>query len=334
MRLMITICLTMFAVLLSAQIEPPQTHIAIMLDAKFYHGDRANDGNYDYSDRFQVRKAEISFEGELERFEYAAALGMCTCSGNAAMVDIQEAEIMYNLHDSIKFGVRKGHVLRGFTSATECQGLLASEKPNHSMTFGTCHPMGVAVETYHELPSNMALETEVGLFNGGNSTLDDELDLNVAALFQTPLPGLSALAVYNLTNRKYFDASFNQYSENGYRWAAGLEYVANSLWVTSEFLRGKGFERDDQEMQVWYAQVGYDISTGLKCLPGIQPYVYYENWDKDVGNDAKYQFLEAGMNFKTSANSMLRLAYKSMIEKAPGGVAEPDQILARIQVSL
>jgi len=250
------------------------------------------------------------------------------------MVDIQEAEIMYNLHDSIKFGVRKGHVLRGFTSATECQGLLASEKPNHSMTFGTCHPMGVAVETYHELPSNMALETEVGLFNGGNSTLDDELDLNVAALFQTPLPGLSALAVYNLTNRKYFDASFNQYSENGYRWAAGLEYVANSLWITSEFLRGKGFERDDQEMQVWYAQVGYDISTGLKCLPGIQPYVYYENWDKDVGNDAKYQFLEAGMNFKTSANSMLRLAYKSMIEKAPGGVAEPDQILARIQVSL
>ena len=220
MRLMITICLTMFAVLLSAQIEPPQTYIAIMLDAKFYHGDRANDGNYDYSDRFQVRKAEISFEGELERFEYAAALGMCTCSGNAAMVDIQEAEIMYNLHDSIKFGVRKGHVLRGFTSATECQGLLASEKPNHSMTFGTCHPMGVAVETYHELPSNMALETEVGLFNGGNSTLDDELDLNVAALFQTPLPGLSALAVYNLTNRKYFDASFNQYSENGYRWAA------------------------------------------------------------------------------------------------------------------
>lgn len=335
MKFITAICFTLFVCALSAQIEPPQTHISIMLDAKFFRGDRANDGSYDNANRFQVRKAEICFEGELaDRAEYSTAIGMCTCSGNAATVDIPEAEIMYKLHRNIKLGLRKGHVLRGFNSRIECDGLLASEKPHYSLAFGSCHPIGIVASSHHELPHNMVIETEISALNGGNSTLDNEHEYNCGVVFQTPVPGLSAIAVYDHVNRKYYDSLFNQYSKNGYRWAAGLEYMAHSLWISSEYQRGKGFERDEQKMEAWYIQAGWEIGTNLKALPAIQPYAYYENWNRDIGDDAVNQYLELGINFKTLPNSMLRVAYKSMIDKAPGSLADPDQLLARIQISI
>lgn len=87
-------------------------------------------------------------------------------------------------------------------------------------------------------------------------------------------------------------------------------------------------------MEAWYIQAGWEIGTNIKALPAIQPYAYYENWNRDIGDDAVNQYLELGINFKTLPNSMLRIAYKSVIDKAPGSLAEPDQLLARIQVSI
>jgi hypothetical protein len=335
MKPLLIALIMLFTTALFAQIESPQTHISIMLDGKVYEGDRANDGGYDYANRFQLRKAELGFEGSFnDRIEYSVALGMCTCSGSSSSVDIMEAEIMYSVLPQFQLGIAKGHVNRGFAALTECGARLASEKPNFTKTFGTCHPMGFVADYQLEFGSNASLETEIAYMNGTNDTMNKEHDINFGFMLLPPITGLSVSGLYNHTNRKYYDSEFNPYYKVGQRYGCGLEYIAHSVWLTGEYQRGKGFDRPEQKMQAWYAQLGYEVKTKLATLPAIQPYALVETWNKDIESSLTYRFIETGITLKTSGYTQIRLAYKSNIETPLSNAKEPDLYLLRLQYTL
>jgi len=102
----------------------------------------------------------------------------------------------------------------------------------------------------------------------------------------------------------------------------------------TEYQKGKGFESDDQEMEAWYAQLGYELYTEFAAIPAIQPYAAYESWDKDLDHELVYRYLETGISLKTSPYSLIRLAYKSHIDKPDSADQEPDMYLLRLQFTM
>ncbi|MDY6915243.1 MAG: hypothetical protein SVM86_02865 [Candidatus Cloacimonadota bacterium] len=105
---------------------------------------------------------------------------------------------------------------------------------------------------------------KAALMNGINGTLDGEHDYNLGVMYYTPWEGLTLTADYNHTARNYYNDNFEQYSENGYRGLAGIQYVNNNVLATGEIVKGKGFAEDDQEMLAYYLQTGYSISILLE----------------------------------------------------------------------
>ncbi|MCD4829881.1 MAG: hypothetical protein K8R90_10675 [Candidatus Cloacimonetes bacterium] len=327
------IMLSVFATAL-AQIQKPSVHSTIMLDAKFYSGDTANDGSYDRDNRFQVRKAALAFEGVLtDRVDYALEVGTSTCVGIGGGVKLMEAVVMYALADNFHIGLQQGHILRGMAATTECAARLTMEKPAFLKTFGSCHPLGFVANNYIELGERMGLEAELAILNGVNGTLQGEHDYNLGIIFDTPVEGLSVAGVYNHTAQSYFDDNYEEYSEDGYRAGGGLNYLAHGIWVTGEYFTGKGFESDDQEMNAWYAQGGYEFSTGLERLPAVQPYICYESWDRDSENDsdAQFSYIEAGLNLRLSANTIIKSAYRTPHDTPDSAVEEPASFIVRLQ---
>ena len=310
----------------------PEVHSVIMLDAHFYSGEAANDGVYDTTNRYQVRKAAFSLEGTLQdNIRYAMEAGVATCVGSGDQLRLMDASLLYRLTPNISVGVQQGHILRGFSAITECPARLGLEKPVFATAFGACHPLGAIVEGYFELDGNMGLQAELALLNGVNGTLDGEHEYNIGLIFETPLPGLSVGGSYDHVARQYYDEQFSQYSEDGYRAVAGVNYQNHGLWVTGEYYTGESFERDDQTMDAWYAQAGYDIATGWQPLPTVQPYAGVESWDKDTDTEALYQYVEAGLNLKLSAWTKLRCAYRTLIETPDGVTEEPSGVTIRLQ---
>ncbi len=317
-----------------AEIPMPNLHYNIMLDAKFYSGDGANEGTYDTTNRYQIRKASVAAEGELtDRVTYGVEYGISTCVGTSDQLKLMEAEVMYAVFDNIHVGIKQGHVLRGFASRTECPARLSMEKPVFQKTFGACHPLGVVAGGYFEMGDNMGLEAELALMNGANGTLDGEHDYNFGIIFETPVSGLAVTGSYNHVERQYYDESYQQYSEDGSRYGGGVNYQNYNVWATAEYFTGEGFERDDQKMNAWYTQLGYDIRIGLERLSSVQPYVMYESWDRDVDADDEqlYEYLEAGLNIKISANTMLRGAWRTNQTAPDGVVEEPESVIIRLQ---
>jgi hypothetical protein len=327
--------LIVFVVGLNAQVELPTTHVSLMMDGNFFSGARGNDGTYDHSNRYQIRKATLNLAGTLsDRVEYNAEYGVSTCSGSGSGMQLIEAEVMYEAIENLRVGIIQGHVLRGFYARTECVNRLTAEKPNFAKTFGNCHPLGAVANYFLELPDGMSLETEIALMNGTNGTIDGERDDNFGVLFQTPLPGFSLVGMYNHTARNYYDESYEQFSDDGYRAGGGFEYLRQGIWITSEYQLGKGFERNEQKMEAWYAQTGYEISTGWKPIVAIQPYACFENWDKDTDLDQLYQYTEAGISLKLSGHSLVRIACKMNTNKPAGVNREPSLTLVRLQTTL
>jgi hypothetical protein len=330
----IVVLLLLFVLTISwaEKLELPKIHAGFMLDGKLYSGDTANSGDYNSTDRFQIRKAAITLAGKVPRnVAYFVELGLSTCSGSGSDLKLMNAGLLLNLSENFHLGIAQDHVLRSFAATTECTTRLTLEKPNYLKTFGTCHPLGLIAGGYTELPAEIGLEYELALCNGVNGTLDGEHDFVLGAKLATPVAGLGLTASYNHTAANYFDATFKEYSEDGYRYNVGVNYENKGIWFTSEFSKGEGFTTDDQKMEAWYAQLGYLVKLKSGPFSGIQPYVMYENWDKDVAGKAKYAYLNTGVNLKISPYSQLKLSYSKELEQ-PDGIAEAaDSIVLRLQ---
>ncbi len=320
--------------LMVAALEMPNIHSSLMLDAYFYHGDNANEGVYDNTSRFQVRKAALSFSGLLdERINYGLELGVATCVGAGDTFRLLEAELMYALTDDMSLGLKQGHIMRGFCYNTECTQRLSLEKPWFQKTFAPCHPLGMVVEGFIDIAAESGLQYELGLLNGVNGTFDQEHDFNLGLMLDTPLSGLALSASVTHTAGQYYDAGYQPYFADGHRWGVGLEYRTEAVWMTSEYYAGKGFSTEEQEMNAWYAQAGYAFPVNSNWLSKIVPWVKYEVWDKDSALEVEsdYVYLDTGFNFHLSRGTMLRLVYTSLIDIP--GIAEksPDSFTIRLQ---
>ncbi len=318
-------------------IDMPEIELDIVLDAHFYSGDTANEGDFDTTNRYQIRKAAVSLEGVLtDRVEYAMEFGVATCIGSGDQLRIMEAVVMYELLDDVHVGLKQGHVLKGFAARRECSAQLSMEKPVFMSTLSDCHPQGAVLNGNFDLGGNMALEAELSLMNGPNGTLDGEHDYNLGMIFKTPVQGLDLAGYYNLTERQYYDEDYQQYSEDGFRAGGGIEYRNHNVWSTFEYYVGEGFERDDQKIAAWYAQLGYDAQVGIERLRSIQPFVRYESWDRDIDADEEqlYTYLEAGINVHVSDNTMLRGAFRTNTDTPNGVEEDPDSFIIRLQTGI
>lgn len=334
-KLILVLGLVILQFALSADFEPPKVHSTIMLDAKFFSGGDSNNGNnYDTSNRYQVRKAALEFEGDWQQLEYGIEFGVSTCTGSSVQLKLMEAELMYRWNKKLKLGIKQGHVLRGFVGSVECRDRLTMEKPNFFKTFATCHPMGFVAEYYLELGDITALETELALMNGTNSTLDGEHDYNLAAKFYTPLDGLALCAGYNFTAQNYYDDNYNLYSDEGYRTFFGTNYENYNISATAECFIGKGFSDAETEMLAYYLQAGYAIPLNIPQIKYIQPVFMYEFWDKDSEENTKseYTYLNTGLNISLNEYTKLKLNYQIPQDEPENSVEQESSFVIRLQI--
>lgn len=333
-RYLIVILSFLMVISASAELKLPNFNGSVVLDSRFYSGDNANANDYQTSDRFQVRKATLSLSGEVdEDFSYALEIGNATCVGSGDQIQLMEAEVGYNIIDEVKIGFHKGHVLRGFASDVECGEQLALEKPIFHQSFSACHPTGAFAEGIFSFDNNMGLEVQLSFLNGRAGTINDEKEVNLGFIFDTPLKGLAVSGAYTHVDAIYYDGNFEEYSEDGYRAFGGVKYEDYGIIFISEYYKGEGFQKDDQVMDAWYAEAGYAFKTGLKKLKFIQPFAKYEFWDKDSDNDAdtEYTYFQGGMNFKVSEHTNLKFSYVTQLDKPENIEEEADYFVVRFQ---
>ena len=334
MKRLLLIILLVQAIVLTA-IEKPKMHSSIMLDAKFYSGSDSNSGLYDTTNRYQIRKAALEFEGKITDYlEYGIEFGVSTCSGGGVDLKLMEAALDYEIGNGFKAGLRQGHVFRGFAGSTECSDRLTLEKPIFYKTFATCHPTGFVLSYDSELPENSAIEIEAGLMNGPNGTLDGEHDYNFGTIISSPVEGLSLTMNYNHTANNYYNNDGTQFSDDGYRAIAGLKYDCYNFLATGEYYTGKGFSLSDQEMNAAYFQAGYVIQTDMERLNAVTPYFQYEYWDKNSDSDeeSEYSYISGGLLFNLDSHTKLRFDYCTETDKPESATQIPDSFNIRLQL--
>ncbi len=312
----------------------PEIHSTITLDAKFYGSDNNNNGSYNNDNRFQIRKAVFGLEGIYDDYiEYSLEFGLSTCVGSGTQIQLMDAGLLYLINEDFKVGLQQGHILFGFASKTECSARLSLEKSDFIKTYGDCHPQGFLINKYTEIGSTMGIEAEFAVLNGKSSTFNGDARYNFGLIFDTPLQGLALTGIYNFGNQEFYGQDYKPYEKETKRFISGLEYRNYNLWLTAELYTGKGFTRSDQKMQAYYTQIGYDFKVDLPRLASIQPYLKYDFWDKDSDSKVKDEFktIETGLNFKLSANTMLRCAYQKNTVESDISVKTPNAFVLRLQ---
>lgn len=341
MKKKVIILITLLAfcsVVLNAQVTLPQVHAGIMLDYKNYSGDDANTGFYDTSDRFQVRKAAFDISGTIGNYlSYGVEAGVSTCVGSTSTLKLMDAEISYHVNDNITLAIKQGHVLRGFSGATDCSVRVPLERPIFYTAMATCHPTGFVANFQYDLPYEADIELEAALMNGGsNNTLDGEKDFNFGTIVNTPLPGLAVTGVYNLVSKEYYLDNAMK-SRDGYRVIGGLQYDLANFNITGEYYTGKGFDEKDRKYNAYYIQTNYLISTNFtNRMNYIQPFVRYSYWDKtaELNSSSEYDYLDAGLIISLDAYTKIKLNYNINLSQPKGINEEPSSFIARIQVSI
>lgn len=339
MKKIFVITLIAFSImLLKAEVGLTSIHPGIMLDAKFYSGEGSNDGLYDTSNRYQVRKAALELAGSFaENIEYSLEFGASTCSGSGLTLQVMDAAITYNFNDYLNLSLMQGHIIRGFAATTECSARLSMEKPLFYTTFAVCHPTGLVANSFIPAGETAGMEIELALMNGANSTLDGEHDYQIGTIFYTPIAGLALTANYNLSAKNYYFQDISGYkSKDGYRAVLGAEYQENRVWATAEFFSGKGFQNHDQEMQAWYAQLGYALPCSWESLEYIQPYFMYTAWDKHSENEVEteYTYADFGLNFSLDKSTKVKFAYHKPLDSPEADKDEIESFIARLQFIL
>ncbi|MBN1826041.1 MAG: hypothetical protein JW958_07230 [Candidatus Eisenbacteria bacterium] len=293
-------------------------------------------------DRFVVRHAALSLEGSCgTRWEYVIEAGTATCAGGTSF-QLMEAGAFYRFDEHLRAGMMKGHILRGFALHDECMDVLAAEKPLWSQTFAPCHPMGAVAEFTIPLPAGMETEGQFAFLNGGSDgTLEDERSINLGLLLRTPREELSLSGFYNPAREATgeFDLeTWDPIHEDGYRFGFGVDYAGEALLFRSEYYRGRAFGScdgmgalpidpsiapGDREMEAFYAETGYRLSTGREALPAVLPYVRYQYWDRFSNSAGDYgiSYITAGITLELAeSGGSLRVDYETPIDT-------PEEIL-------
>ncbi len=321
----------------SYQLEMPKIHAGIMLDSKFYSGDHANSGDYNTTNRYQVRKAAFEVYGRLdEQISYSIEAGISTCVGAGTNLKLMNAVIEYEWNENITLALQQGHVLRGFSGVTECSDRIPLERPVFYTSMTTCHPTGFVANFYYDLPANTSIEFEAGLMNGTTETLDGEHDFNFGAIYTSPIPGLSVTGVYNHTSANYYIDGKNQ-SKDGNRIIAGLKYELDNLSLSGEYYTGEGFDTYDREYDAYYLLAAYRIDTNFTSkISYIQPYARYTFWDKAAEDDIdnQYTFLDLGINISLSSTTKLKLGYQKNLDQPEEFKESPSCLMARLQINI
>lgn len=321
-----------------AQATLPQVHAGLMLDFNSFSGDDANAGDYNTSNRFQIRKAAFGLNGRIgEYLSYGFEGGVATCVGAGTDLKLMEAEIDYHLNQNITLSLKQGHVLRGFSGITECSVRVPLERAVFYTAMTTCHPTGFVANFQYDLPYNADIEFETAFMNGaGNNTLDGERDYNFGTIINTPISGLAITGVYNLVSKEYYLDNSMQ-SKDGYRTIGGLKYDFANANLTGEYYTGKGFDTKDREYNAYYLLGSYKIDTNFtERINYFQPFVRYSYWDKSAETDAgqEYDYLETGLIISLDAYTKLKFNYKKNISQPDNVKEEPASFVARLQVNI
>lgn len=321
-----------------AAIEMPKIHTSIVLDGKFYGKGESNTGLYDSSNRFQVRKAALTFSGKIEKYlSYDIEYGISTCVGNGVEFKLMDASIAYELFENTELRIQQGHVLRGFAGSTECSERLTAEKPGFYKTFATCHPTGFVFNTVQQIMPDAEIEIELGALNGIGGTLDGEYDYNAGMIFYTPLQGFDVTANYNFTQHKYINDAYEQFSSEGFRAIFGARYQNYNIDATAEYFVGKGFGGNDPDLhkEAYYAQLGYALNIESERLKYIKPYAKYEHINAHANNptDTTFKYLEAGLIFSLNSYTKLRISHNQELERPEGIEQKASEFLARLQLN-
>ncbi len=337
MKIYIMFLLLLVTSAITAVAFDPEIHSTIMLDAKFFGGEEANHGDANTTNKFAIRKAAFSIEGQLQdNMKYALEGGIATCVSNNSgnTFQLMDASLMYELYPNINVGLQKGHIMRSFSSTTECANRLAMEKPifEQEKVYAGCHLMGFVADGYFELGEISGIEAEIAVLNGNNDHLDQAHYYNLGVRYDSPLTGLSVLGSVSRTKEEYWKDQVKTHKE-GYRAVAGVNYQAHNIWTTFEYFTGRGFSGNpDQIMNSWYAQAGYEISVGIKHIHAIVPYVMLESWEKDKDvEDTTYRYIEPGVTLKVSSSTKLKCAYREEIMQPDGEIEAPTSFIIRLQ---
>lgn len=306
-----------FQTVLFAEIELPEIHTNIVIQAESYFGeddvvqDSSHSGIFENKiytvpvNKFAVRSATIEAEGTFkDKIEYNMEVGMATCTGGLGInILLMEAGLFYKPYDFMKIGFMKGHIMRGFEMHDECVGVLTAEKAYSLSAFkNQCHPTGFVFEANYNFNETMGFETQIGILNGPQEmSFDMEYDRNFGLIFRTPLSGLSVSGYFNLIKQDFgnVDPDTNEIVyEEGHRYGFGADYDLNNIFIRGEYYAGKGFTgskvpkkiefADELEMNAFYIEGAYTFKTNGEKIPYIQPYVMYQSWDKAFDVDAFY----------------------------------------------
>jgi hypothetical protein len=318
----ILISLAMFlltiGILNATELEFPEIHTTIVLQAESYFGDdvvvqdSSWQGTFENTlykipdSKFVIRDATIEVIGKFgKRIEYNMEFGMLTCpfSGEATGFSLHEAGVFYRPFEWIRIGLMKGHIMRGFEIYQCCTEVLTVERPHSGAAFiGQCHATGAVVEADYDISESMGFSTQLALLNSfSGESFDKEYDRNIGVIFRTPLAGVSIGGYYNDIKQdlgKIDPVTDEPIYEKSSRMGIGAEFDLYNIFVRGEYYTGKGFAestvpdttktKKNLKMSAFYVEGAYKFKTNWDIIPYIQPYFMYQSWNKASNVDSYY----------------------------------------------
>ncbi len=341
--------------------ELPEIHADVSIQSVFYiDEDEQIPFLSSSSDKIEIRHAAIEAEGELgEYIEYNIEVGLSTCTGGGCTTSgslaLSEAGIFYKPYRFLKLGFFQGHIMRGFELHQECTEVLTAEKPRFKSIF-PCHPIGAVVQSNYMFDDNMGFDAQLtfNAGNSGNSTIEDEHDINLGLKFHTPYPGLSVGGFVTGWQWKVSEydpeiADFRAFSYDGTRLGMGIDYANYGVIFRSEFYFINGYidtnpireytasgdtlTDEDLESRAFYVQGGYQFDTGNDRLPYIRPFAMYQSWDKasNADGDNKLSYLAIGAAIGLGSDKAeLKIDYEMPLDSPDGTFDEAKRLIVRL----
>ncbi len=330
-------------------------------------GQRFNGDSFDtfggYADgpvsKYSLRHATIGLTGgvgQYMEFEFRAGSATCLSGGQFTLMD---ASVLYAALPWLKFGIKKGEIMRGFEFHEECVEVLTAEKPRFSKTWAPCHPMGGVVEIEHAFDENMGISAQVAYLGGATEDLDNEHDANIGIQFRTPLQGFAIGGFFASIRKSYGPGpDFQPVMDSGNRWGIGFNYEDFNVHLRSEFYGLTGFynnpfsntyyennsdtttyiESKDLEMGAWYAEAGYTFTTGWQSIPFVQPFLRYQSWDKasNADGDHVYTYYTCGVTLFTDQekHTLIKIDFEECLDCPDYQEKDAALLIVRMQIDM
>ena len=343
-------------------IESPNIDVNVTLQAQRFDGEKfgAFGGYADGPvDKYSLRHATLGITGIVgSRVEYEFRAGSATCFAGGAFT-LMDAAVLYKATPFLKFGFKKGEIMRGFEFYEECVEVLTAEKPRFANTFAPCHPQGAVIEVEQNFGVHAGLSFQLAYLDGGTQNLDREHDANIGLQFRTPLPGITIGGFYSTIRKSYGPgADFEMVNDPGSRFGFGVDVQRGQFQCRSEMYQLTGYynnpfehtlyrdmsdsstyiQSSDLEMNAFFVEAGYTISTSWHSLPYIQPYFRYQQWDKaaNADGDHLYSYWTAGitLSLNEERSTLLRLDYEEALDCPEGEPKDASLLIVRMQVDI